>query len=114
MSRVSREMIENCAKNLMFQLSEGQAEILSEEFDTLYSQLEFLADIPGVDSAEPMTFPFRRHLRDCDLRPDVPEAPLGAEKALANSHSTIGDQIKVPKVVAHGVIDHTEDEGGEE
>lgn len=110
MSRVTRETIEECARNLMFRLSEGQAEIISEEFDTLYSQLDFLAGIPGVDQAQPMTFPFRRHLKDEDLRPDEPEAPLGAEKALANSHSTIGDQIKVPKVVTHGEVDHTEEE----
>ena len=110
MSRVSKETIEECARNLMFELSPGQAELISEEFDTLYGQLENLAAIPGVDQAEPMTFPFRRHLTDADLRADEPEQPLGADKALANSHSKIGDQIKVPKVVAHGQVDHTEED----
>lgn len=109
MSKVTKETIEECARNLMFELSPGQAELIAEEFDTVFDQLKFLADIPGVDSAEPMTFPYKLHRDDSDLRDDEPEEPLGVEKALANSHSKIGNQIKVPKVVSHGEAD-----GGEE
>lgn len=102
MSKVSKETIEECAKNLMFELSPGQAEIIAEEFDTVFDQLDFLARIPGVDQAQPMTFPYKHHRKDEDLRQDAPQEPLGVEKALENSHSKIGNQIKVPKVVSHG------------
>ena len=102
MSRVSRETIEKCAENLMFELSPGQAEVIASEFDTLYAQLNFLSKVPGVDRTEPMTFPYRAHRSDTEMREDTPEETAGADWILSSSNSRLGDQVQVPKVVSHG------------
>lgn len=110
MEKPTEKVINECAGNLMFQLSEGQAKMIAEEFDTIIDQMEFLKGIPGVDDARPMTFPYKLHQKDYDLREDIPDKPLKEEDALKNSHTTLGKQIKVPRVVAHGEK-NSEDEG---
>lgn len=110
MSRVSKEKIEECARNLMFELSPGQAEVIASEFDTLYAQLDYIAQVPGVDQAEPMTFPYRKHRGEDDMREDIPEQTEGAEWILSSSNSRLGDQVKVPKVVTHGQGDTPEED----
>ncbi len=102
MVKVTRDVIEECARNLMFDLAPGQADLIAREFDTVIDQIGFLADIPGVDQAQPMTFPYKLHRTEKDLRDDVPCRPLPVEAALRNSNSRLGNQIRVPKVVAHG------------
>lgn len=110
MEKPTVKVINECAGNLMFKLSQGQDVLIAEEFDTIIDQMEFLKGIPGVDDAEPMTFPYKMHQKDKDLRVDVPEAPIGEEATLMNSHAKLGKQIKVPRVVAHGEK-NGEDEG---
>lgn len=110
MEKPTVEVINECAGNLMFKLSQGQDVLIAEEFDTIIDQMEFLKGIPGVDDAEPMTFPYKMHQKDKDLRVDVPEAPIGEEATLMNSNAKLGKQIKVPRVVAHGEK-NGEDEG---
>lgn len=102
MEKPTKETIEECAENLMFKLSYGQAEMIAEEFDTIIDQVEFLKGIPGVDDAEPMTFPYKMHKKDKNLRVDEPSEPLSQEDVLRNSNAKLGKQIKVPRVVAHG------------
>lgn len=102
MDKVSKDVIEECARNLMFELNPGQADLISEEFDTVIDQINFLKSIPGVDDVQPMTFPYKLHRTENDLREDIPEKPLKVEEVLKNSNSKLGNQIKVPKVVAHG------------
>lgn len=110
MEKPTVKVINECAGNLMFKLSQGQDVLIAEEFDTIIDQMEFLKGIPGVDDAEPMTFPYKMHQKDKDLRVDVPEAPIGEEATLMNSNAKLGKQIKVPRVVAHGEK-NGEDEG---
>lgn len=110
MEKPTKQTIEECAGNLMFKLSDGQADMIVEEFDTIIDQMEFLKGIPGVDEAEPMTFPYKMHKNDYDLRSDDPSVPLLQEDVLKNSSAKLGKQIKVPRVVAHGEKG-AEDEG---
>lgn len=110
MEKPTVKVINECAGNLMFKLSQGQDVLIAEEFDTIIDQMEFLKGIPGVDDAEPMTFSYKMHQKDKDLRVDVPEAPIGEEATLMNSNAKLGKQIKVPRVVAHGEK-NGEDEG---
>lgn len=110
MEKPTVKVINECAGNLMFKLSQGQDVLIAEEFDTIIDQMEFLKGIPGVDDAEPMTFPYKMHQKDKDLRVDVPEAPIEEEATLMNSNAKLGKQIKVPRVVAHGEK-NGEDEG---
>jgi aspartyl/glutamyl-tRNA(Asn/Gln) amidotransferase C subunit len=99
MIKVTKEVIEKCAQNLMFTLNPGQADLIDEEFSTVLAQIDFLKSIPGVDEADPMTFPYREHQKL--LREDKPGKPEKASEALSNCHTRIGLQVKLPKVVGN-------------
>jgi Asp-tRNA(Asn)/Glu-tRNA(Gln) amidotransferase C subunit len=99
MIEVTRNVIDICAENLMFRLNPGQADLIAQEFSTVLAQIAFLASIPNVDAAEPMTFPYHEHQKI--LRDDKPVKPLLPSETLANCHTRLGDQIKLPKVVGN-------------
>lgn len=99
MIKVTKAIIEECARNLMFDLSEGQADLILEDFSTVMAQIDFLKNIEGVDEASEMTFPYKEHQKL--LREDKPVKPLKAKDALSNSETKLGDQIKLPKVVGN-------------
>ncbi len=99
MIKVTKEVIDLCADNLLFKLSPGQTDLIYDEFNTILAQIDFLKGIPGVDEAEPMTFPYREHQKL--LRKDKPSKPVKAEIELSNCNTKIGNQIKLPKVVGN-------------
>ena len=99
MIKVTKETINDCARNLMFELAPGQDELILEDFASVLAQIDFLKSIPGVDKAEPMTFPYREHQRW--MREDKPEKPLSSKVALGNSKTRLGNQVKLPKVVGN-------------
>ena len=99
MIKVTKQIIEECAKNLMFELSEGQADLILEDFSTVMAQIDFLKNIEGVDAADEMTFPYKDHQKI--LREDKPAKPLKAVDAVRNSNTRLGNQIKLPKVVGN-------------
>ena len=99
MIKVTKEVIELCADNLMFRLSESQADLIYEEFGTVLAQIDFLKGIEGVDEATEMTFPYSEHQRI--MREDKPCKPMKSEDELKNSHTRLGAQIKLPKVVGN-------------
>ena len=99
MIKVTKEVINLCAENLLFRLNPGQTDLIYEEFNTIMAQIDFLKGIPGVDEAEPMTFPYSEHQKL--LRKDKPCKPYKAEVELSNSNTKIGNQIKLPKVVGN-------------
>lgn len=99
MIKVTKEVIEQCAENMMFQLSPGQAELIYDEFSTVLAQVDFLSSISGVDDADPMTFPYSEHQKI--LREDKPSKPLKANDALKNCNSKLGTQVRLPKVVGN-------------
>lgn len=99
MIKVTKDIIDMCAKNLMFELSEGQLDKIYEEFSTVLTQIDFLSKIDGVDEASEMTFPYKEHQKF--LRDDKPGKTLKAEDALKNCNSKLGSQVKLPKVVGN-------------
>lgn len=99
MIKVTKEIIDLCAENLLFELNEGQTDLIYEEFNTIMAQIDFLKGIEGVDEASPMTFPYSEH--QVLLRKDKPSTPLKSEVVLSNSNTKIGNQIKLPKVVGN-------------
>ena len=99
MVKVTKEVIDLCAENLLFKLNPGQTDLIYEEFNTIMAQIDFLKGIPGVDKADPMTFPYSEHQKF--LRKDKPSKPLRSEEVLKNSNTKIGNQIKLPKVVGN-------------
>lgn len=99
MIKVTKEVIEKCAENIMFHLNPGQSELIYDEFGTVLAQVDFLKNIPGVDDAQPMTFPYSEHQKL--MREDKPSKPSKAEDMLKNCNSRLGTQVRLPKVVGN-------------
>lgn len=97
MKKITREVLTDAANRLLFTMSDEQYATLEDEFKTLIEQMNKIGDIKGLDSYEPMTFPF-----DCEtsfLREDEPIEPLDRDVALKNAGNKQDNQIKLPKVV---------------
>ena len=97
MKTISMDVLKDAANRLLFDMSVEQYKTLYEEFQILTKQMETIGKIEGLESYEPMTFPF-----DCStsfLREDVAEEPLTRDEALRNAGNKQDDQIKLPKVV---------------
>jgi len=97
MREITKDLLKNCANNLMFEMKEEEYQTLLEEFSVLKKQMDLIANIKGVDDAEEMTFPF-----PCEvsfLREDVEGETLSREETLKNAKEVIDGQIKLPKVV---------------
>ncbi len=99
MIKVTKEVIDLCAENLLFKLNPGQTDLIYEEFNTIMAQIDFLKGIDGVDEADPMTFPYSEHQKF--LRKDKPAKPFKTEVELANCNTKLGNQVKLPKVVGN-------------
>lgn len=99
MIKVTLDVINSCASNLKFKLSEGQDKIILDEFNTVLAQIDFLKSIKGVDLQKEMTFPYKDHQKK--MRDDKPVKPYKSADILKNSNTKIGNQIKLPKVVGN-------------
>lgn len=97
MLKVSKDLINKCANNLMFNLSNSETDLIFSEFSTIVNQIEYLSKIENVDETQPMTFPYKDH--QTFLREDKPSKTLKSQEAVSNSKSKLGTQIKLPKVV---------------
>jgi aspartyl/glutamyl-tRNA(Asn/Gln) amidotransferase C subunit len=97
MKAITKEVLKDAAKRLLFDMSEEEYDTLLKEFDVVIKQMKLIGQIEGVDEHEPMVFPF-----ECTtsfLRDDIPSKPLTKEEALRNAKNKSAGQIKVPKVV---------------
>lgn len=97
MKTVTKEVLKTTANKLMFDMSDEQYDQLVTEFDVLIKQMNLIGEIEGVDSAEPMTFPFE--VTNDYLREDVATVPEDKEQILKNSADVVDGQIRLPKVV---------------
>lgn len=97
MKTVTKEVLKTTANKLMFDMSDEQYDNLVKEFDVLIKQMNLIGEIDGVDTAEPMTFPFE--VTNDFLREDVASAPESKEEILKNSADVVDGQIRLPKVV---------------
>ena len=97
MKTVSKEILKNAANKLMFDMPDEDYEQLVEEFGVISKQMELIGEIPGVDDATPMTFPFE--VTNTYLREDVATKPLDRDDALRNAKDVVDGQIRLPKVV---------------
>ena len=97
MKKINKETLKIAANKLMFDMSEQEYEILLKEFEVLESQMNLIAEIEGIDEAEPMTFPFE--VTTSFLREDEPATPLIRDEALKNAKDVVDGQIRLPKVV---------------
>ena len=97
MKTVTKEVLKTTANKLMFDMSDEQYDNLVKEFDVLIKQMNLIGEIDGVDTAEPMTFPFE--VTNDFLREDVASAHDSKEEILKNSADVVDGQIRLPKVV---------------
>ena len=97
MKKVTKELLQESAKKLMFTLSDEELEKLVKEFDIIQQQMELIGEIPGVDDVEPMTFPF--DVTSNFLREDETTIPENREEILKNAKDVQDGQIRLPKVV---------------
>ncbi|MFA7192506.1 MAG: Asp-tRNA(Asn)/Glu-tRNA(Gln) amidotransferase subunit GatC, partial [Bacilli bacterium] len=92
--------LKTAAKNLFFEMSEEQYEMLLKEFEFILKQMEFIGSLPQVDELEPMTFPYEsKNAHLTHLREDIPLTPLSRDEVLKNAQDVSNGQIKLPKVV---------------
>ena len=97
MKKITKELLQESANKLMFEMSDEQYNKLLSEFDIILTQMDLIGDIEGVDNATPMTFPF--DVTSTFLREDVAEAPLDRDEALRNAKDVVDGQIRLPRVV---------------
>ncbi len=97
MTKIDKKIIEECAENLLFNISSKEEDVLLNEFNAIIAQMSFLGKIENIDSAEPMTFPTEEHYSY--LREDIPSIPVDPKEELKNVSSKLGNQVKLPKVV---------------
>ena len=93
---ITKEMLDNYAKRLMFKMDEKEYETLLSEFDIILKQMELINNIENISDVKPMTFPFSITK---ELRADEELNAISVEEALSNVKEKVGNEIKVPKVV---------------
>ena len=94
---MDKETLVMLANKLMFTMNDSEYDTLLDEFDTILKQMELIGNIDGIDSVEPMVYPFP--LSDVVLREDNVSDELEIDEILVNSGSTLYNQVKLPKVV---------------
>ena len=94
---VTKEKLKDYAAKLMFDMDDAGYERTLEEFETVEKHMALIGEIEGIESVEPMTFPYV--IYHATLREDEAKQCLINEEVLVNSKDTKADQIKVPKVV---------------
>ena len=97
MKPISKDILKKAAHRMMFDMDEEQYDTLLEEFSIFIKQLDLIAEVPHVDEAEPMTFPF--DVKTTFLREDEVEPPLDRKEALKNASEVVDGQVRLPKVV---------------
>ena len=97
MKEITKEALKECANKLMFELSDEELDTLYNEFSVICEQMSLIGEIPGVDEASPMTFPF--DVTNTFLREDEASKPLDRDEALRNAKDVVDGQIRLPKVV---------------
>jgi len=94
---ITKDVIKECASNMMFDITEEELNHTLEEFDSILIQMSYLSKLNGIDIVEPLTFPIDEiHTY---LREDEPCEPVNVELEMKMAPSKMGNQVKLPKVV---------------
>lgn len=97
MKKITKELLQDCAHRLLFDMTDEQYEVLQNEFDIILKQMEIIGSLKGIDAVSPMTFPFDVIVDY--LREDDEIKTISKEEALRNAKDIVEDQIRLPKVV---------------
>ena len=96
---ITRDVLDNLAKKLMFKMNDEEYKTLENEFDVILKQMEFIDKIDGIEEVTPMTFPFEFNLDDDYLREDVYKNEIDFNDMVINVKDYDDNRVKVPKVV---------------
>jgi aspartyl/glutamyl-tRNA(Asn/Gln) amidotransferase, C subunit len=96
MERKDKEFYQALARQLMFELSDEEAEEVKNEFTYLLEQLELLEKV-DTDGVEEMIYPFEDEVSY--IRRDEIGEYLSQEEALKNAKKVKQGMVLVPKVV---------------
>ena len=94
---VTKEKLKDYAAKLMFDMDEEGYDRTLEEFETVEKHMALIGEIEGIESVDPMTFPYV--IYHANFREDESKKCLTNEEVLANSKDVKANQVKVPKVV---------------
>ena len=96
---ITRDVLDNLAKKLMFKMNDEEYKTLENEFDVILKQMEFIDKIDGIEEVTPMTFPLELNLDDDYLREDVYKNEIDFNDMVINVKDYDDNRVKVPKVV---------------
>ena len=96
-NKFTKEMVNEYAEKLLIGLTEEEANMVLEEFNTIDETINTINQIEGLDKVEPMT-----HCLDdfiYELREDIEEESIPVEEILQNCDDKTDREVIVPKVV---------------
>lgn len=94
--RKDREYFKKLARQLMFELSDEEADSLVKEFSTLEAQMNLL-DAVDTEGVEEMVYPFEEPT--VFLREDKVSNVISQDDAMANVTKKLEGHFVLPKVV---------------
>ncbi len=94
---ISIEELKELANRLKFDMSEEEYKTLQGEFEVILKQMDLIGKIKGLDSVEPMTFPYE--VKAYFVREDEAEEGMKVEDIMSNVKDKVGNLVKVPKVI---------------
>ena len=97
MNRFTKEMVDDYAEKLLFELTPEENKMVLDEFEIIDRSCDLVNTIPGISAIEPMT-----HCLDdfvVELREDVAEPSVDIDELLRNADETNGREVELPKVV---------------
>ena len=86
---ITRDVLDNLAKKLMFKMNDEEYKTLENEFDVILKQMEFIDKIDA----------FELNLDDDYLREDVYKNEIDFNDMVINVKDYDDNRVKVPKVV---------------
>ncbi|MBQ1448179.1 MAG: Asp-tRNA(Asn)/Glu-tRNA(Gln) amidotransferase subunit GatC [Erysipelotrichaceae bacterium] len=92
----SKEYFKKLALNLMFEISDEEAENIIKEFATFNEQLNIFDEI-DTEGVEEMVYPF--DVETTYLREDVPDHYLTKQEALSNVSKEVEGHFVLPRVL---------------
>ena len=96
MDKLNKELVKSLALELMFDLSESEAENIVSEFDVLMQQLALLDQI-DTTTTEVMPYPFEQPTSI--MREDIGNHVLTQQEALRSAPKQKDGFVLIPKVV---------------
>lgn len=97
MAKFTKEMVDDYAEKLLIGLTEEENKMVLDEFDIIKENMEIIAQIPDIESVEPMT-----HALDdfvFELREDEVKEELSISEVMQNCDNHNTREVIVPKVV---------------